>query len=69
MMIRLKIDEYCQDCPYFTADVHNPPYLVSDNGPYAYVGDTIVSCINKNICKHVAGYYRSKEESDGREEM
>lgn len=67
VMIRLEIDEYCQDCPHFTADVQSPAVVVGGK----YIGDTIVSCVCKDVCKHVSSYYRTKlkEESDGRKEM
>lgn len=50
-MIRLEVESYCQDCPYFQPHVHKPEWFYADSEPY-YFGDTIVTCKNKTQCQH-----------------
>lgn len=50
-MIRLEVESYCHECPYFEAEVKNPQVLYADFEIYEIVGDTIVTCRYKYRCE------------------
>lgn len=52
-MIKLEIEEYCQDCPQFEAEVENPVPLYAAGMIYEYVGDTTIRCEHRERCKNV----------------
>ena len=55
-MIKLEVSSYCQNCPYFEADVTNPTKLYSNYGS-EYYGDTIIRCENADRCGYAHYVY------------
>ena len=53
-MIKLDVQDYCQDCPNFKADVEMPVELYNGFGiKPVYFGDTIIRCKHKDLCERV----------------
>jgi hypothetical protein len=64
-MIKLEIEDYCQDCPYFDEVSINRIY--ADNGLLA----TCIRCGHRDICSRIHDYLLDKllkEKSDVKEE-
>lgn len=52
-MIRLLINKYCDDCPYFDAETN---LLYADEG----VATTHVECSNKDKCERIYQYLKKE---------
>lgn len=65
-MIRVEVEDYCQWCLDFTADVTKPQRMMSNNGELIF-GDTIVQCEYRKRCAGIKRYLeqRAKEEVSG----
>lgn len=64
-MIKLSVEEYCQNCPWIEPDIERPVELFSCSELYSTVGDTTIKCKNRHICDRVAmavekRFYESK---------
>lgn len=54
-MIRLEVEDYCQDCMDFSADVTNPQRVRRGDGEL-YLGDTIIQCAYRKRCANLKRY-------------
>ena len=52
-MIKLEVQDYCQNCGCFQADVEHPQTLYFGGEPFDVSGDTIVRCEYRNHCKRL----------------
>lgn len=64
-MIKLALMPYCDDCPYFEADVQKPGrvqkiIVETDEVVERNCGDTYVRCKNRGICEKVRRYLEDK---------
>lgn len=51
-MIKLDLLKYCQECPYFEADIKT-----EEIGSLAYTGlNTIISCKHRGMCDRLLNY-------------
>lgn len=68
-MIRLDIEEYCNNCRYFDPEARKcDPLYMDPLRQSLYVSmDTFVSCTRRNQCRAIYGYLR-KEISNERKE-
>lgn len=58
-MIKLEVEEYCQECPAFEPDVDsNTWYDPTDNLPS--VSDTIIHCRYRKRCANMVRYLERK---------
>ena len=57
-MIELLVEQYCNDCINFEADVHKIATKLVD-GDIVYA-DTLISCKNKSRCKRMLKYLETK---------
>lgn len=60
-MIELKVEEYCQNCPYFEPEVEKGIPLLGRNEEYIGQHDTTISCSNRYLCAVVERHYKDKE--------
>lgn len=61
MSIRLEIEDYCQNCLDFEADVTKPTRMYAkDEVIIGTYGDTIVRCEYRNRCKAIKRYLEQK---------
>lgn len=74
-MIKLALMRYCDDCPYFEADVEKPgrvqKFVVEeDEFVERNYGNTYVRCKNRGICEKIRRYLeeKMKREDIGREQ-
>ena len=68
-MIRLKVESYCHECPYFEAEVKNPQVLYADFEIYEIVGDTIVTCRYKYRCELLKKNLMKRTMVDGKDDQ
>ena len=59
MAIIVEVESYCQDCPYFEADIKYPSEMVSvingvENGRWFNTNDTIIKCEHRKHCANLA---------------
>lgn len=58
-MIKVEVQDYCQDCPYFEADITYPVeygFLNHDTGEREtgfYTNDTTIRCKHRKHCAHL----------------
>lgn len=57
-MIRVNTREYCEGCIRFSPATMTA-ITMSDT-------DTVIKCVNAEICEHVANYYRKRAENEHR---
>lgn len=62
-MIKLEVEDYCQDCEVFEADVQHPDIYFAE-GERFVVGDTIVRCEHRKVCKHVVEWTNKKAKEE-----
>ena len=65
-MIVLKVEDYCQSCRDFTADVTSPARIYTLDGVDTTLGDTIVQCEYRKRCAGIKRYLETqvKENKD-----
>ena len=67
-MIRLEVEDYCQDCLQFTADVKPPEKLYGMNGipmeSMVIQSDTVVRCQYRKQCRRLMEYLKRHVETD-----
>lgn len=67
-MIRLEVEDYCQDCLQFTADVKPPEklYGMNEMGMESMViqSDTVVHCQYRKQCRRLMEYLKRHVETD-----
>lgn len=57
-MIKLHIDDYCNNCSEFDADV-NTISMYNFNG--TLINETTVKCIHRDCCKRIKRYLEEQE--------
>lgn len=60
-MIKLNVEGYCQTCPYFESDSHNPTIAYGGDGSIVLIGDTNVFCIYRHICGRLYDYCKEEK--------
>lgn len=55
-MIRLEVEDYCQECRDFTADVTPPRKGYSDWGGDCIMTDTVIRCEKRYRCSNIRAY-------------
>lgn len=68
-MIRLEVEDYCQACMDFSADVTNPQRVRVGSGDLI-LGDTIIQCEYRRRCENIKRFLErqtkeTKEEGQG----
>ena len=61
-MIFLKIEDYCENCPDFEADVEKMPGIFSNSKTMDVVNDTYIKCKNRNRCRVISNYLEKEKE-------
>lgn len=59
-MIRLEVEEYCQDCLDFLPDIKRPARAEDFCGEDVVLGDTYVRCSNRKRCEAIKRYLALK---------
>ena len=59
-MIRVSVENYCNECRYFEADVTNPT-VIRNGIRELVIGDTIIECTHRELCERLAEYLKEKE--------
>lgn len=60
-MIKLRVEDYCQECPYFIPDVVSDyPNLYANNEP-VITEDRAIVCEHYAICDRVARWIKQNE--------
>lgn len=62
-MIRLDVEDYCNDCLDFEPEVVERPMHLETLDPYVtpvFVGDTIVKCTKCDLCKNLMNHLHRK---------
>lgn len=57
--IKLKVDEYCKDCPHFSYAVGHRRVTSTYNDTYDHY--ISISCENTQMCKHLKRYLEDKK--------
>lgn len=62
-MIKLDVEEYCHDCPYFEAvNVSRiETYYAGEEEKFYVYGDIIIQCENKAKCQHAERFVENKK--------
>lgn len=58
-MIKVEVEDYCQECLDFTPDLIKPERIRTEGGQLMYT-DTIVQCKYHKRCAGVARYLQSQ---------
>lgn len=74
-MIKIKVEEYCNDCPEFEPEAIKPQPIYDSIGKYVgMLGPMIVVCAHRNKCRRFMEYLqksvvkeRMKEKYDKKE--
>lgn len=61
-MIILDVQDYCQNCKDFDADVEKPKRVLSGDGNVLQT-DTIIRCENRNRCEGIKKYLERQQEN------
>lgn len=62
-MIKIEVEDYCQQCIHFEADVEKPEYYYHDDVPVV-MGHTIIRCEHRHHC----AYLKQTLEKKGRQD-
>ena len=70
-MIKVEIENYCQNCPYFEADVNGEPYEDLSTFWCQYDAtfklpnhNTTIRCANRTICDYVARVIKAESNNN-----
>lgn len=65
-MIRLEVQDYCQECEHFLADVENTRVLYG-NDKIRFRTDTIIRCERRQLCARLQKEFEQmqKEKENG----
>lgn len=58
-MIKLDLEEYCQDCPEFEVKQINPDTLCGGTDKFL-LGDITLTCEHIRACRNVVKFYKKK---------
>lgn len=61
-MIRLEVEDYCQDCRAFEPET-DTNVLYSVNGEFSV--ETVITCERRNWCRNLVRYLEKRVEKDG----
>lgn len=64
MSIRLKVEDYCQDCLDFKADVTKPERLYACDEEVGILGDTVIRCECRKRCANIKRYLEQKMKNE-----
>lgn len=64
-MIKIEVEDYCQNCLDFEADVAKPERLYSGCEPVTIFGDTVVRCEYRKRCASIKRYLEKQIEKGG----
>ena len=62
MAIKLEVEDYCQECVDFSADVTGPARVHVPGQDDLILTDTIVRCEYRNRCRAIKRYLERKQE-------
>lgn len=62
-MIRLEVEDYCQNCPAFEPEVEHTNIV--DSAFNIQIIETTVTCENKRVCKNLVRYLKKQLEKVG----
>ena len=62
-MIRVVVEDYCQECLDFTPDVTKPERIQAQGGQIMYT-DTFVQCKYRKRCSSIERYLRQQAKGD-----
>lgn len=60
MAIVLEVEDYCQECADFDADVSSPERMRTAKGE-AIMSDTLVRCAYRNRCRAIKRYLEKQK--------
>lgn len=63
-MIRLEVEEYCENCLDFLPDVKKPGRGEDFFGEDTVLGDTLVRCSNRKRCEAIKRYLEKQVGGD-----
>ena len=55
-MIKIKVEEYCNDCPEFDPEAIKPQPIYSDGNYVGMLGPMLVVCSHRNTCRRFMEY-------------
>lgn len=58
-MIQVQVEEYCNDCLDFTADVFAPAKVYTADGE-CNIGDTVIKCKYRKRCAAITRFLEQK---------
>lgn len=53
-MIRVEVDDYCQNCLEFEPDVSKPDVMWIGDQRVVFAGDIVVRCEHRDRCREIA---------------
>ena len=62
-MIRVDVEDYCQQCLDFNPDVTKPEKLYSGDGDIT-LGDTVIQCKYRKRCAGIKRYLENQSKSE-----
>ena len=63
-MIRVDVEDYCQECLEFTPDVTSPIRIDSDDNKTPVFTDTVIQCKYRKRCANIVRYLKHRTESE-----
>lgn len=59
-MIRVEVEDYCQNCLEFEPDVSKPDVMWIGDQRVVFAGDIIVRCEHRERCREIARFFESR---------
>ena len=67
-MIKIKVEEYCNDCPEFEPEAIKPQPIYDSIGNYVgMLGPMVVVCAHRNKCRRFMEYLQKRSMKKKRE--
>ncbi len=63
-MIKLEVEKYCENCPYFKADVESTIGINAFTKEKKYC-NTVIRCEERKKCKNMMAYLFCETSADG----
>ena len=63
-MIKIAVEDYCQQCLDFTPDVSKPERLYTIDNSDGFITDTIVRCEYRKRCAGIKRFLEQQSKSD-----
>lgn len=51
-MIKLCVEKYCHNCPFFRADIEEPEQIYFEDGRPIAGDDYKIQCLHRDRCRH-----------------